>query len=220
MTFKKIAVVTSKESWFIPYAKKFVETLKSNGYESERFNCYMDVDDSYEIVFMLSYFEVADKSFLEKHKHVLVVHESDLPHGKGWAPLFWQILEGKNETPIGLFEASGKVDSGDIYLKDTMKLEGHELHEEIREKQAMKTTELCLNFLENYENLKPQKQEGKESEYKRRTPEDSELDINKSVSEQFNLLRIVNNEKFPAFFRYKDRTYILKIFKRGFEEDG
>lgn len=44
---------------------------------------------------------------------------------------------------------------------------------------------------------------GKESFYPKRSPKDSELDINKSLNEQFNLLRIASNEDFPAFF-YKD----------------
>lgn len=41
---------------------------------------------------------------------------------------------------------------------------------------------------------------GKESFYPKRSPKDSELDINKSLNEQFNLLRIASNEDFPAFF--------------------
>ena len=82
------------------------------------------------------------------------------------------------------------------------------MHDEIREKQAQKTMELCLQFLDGYEKLEVKKQKGKPFFYKKRTPIDSELDINKTVEEQFNLLRIVNNEEFPAFFIIKAESIL------------
>ena len=33
--------------------------------------------------------------------------------------------------------------------------------------------------------------------------------------ENFNLLRIGNNELFPSFFYYKSKKYIIKIFKKN-----
>jgi methionyl-tRNA formyltransferase len=213
MNFDKIAVLTSKDSWFVPYAKKFIRILKSKGYKAKLFFDHKYIDDSFPVVFILSYFKIIDKEALKKHKHNLVVHASDLPKGRGWAPLFWQILEGKSKIPIVLFEATEKVDSGDVYIKDYIKFEGHELHDEIREKQAEKTIELCLKFLDEYGKLKPKKQKGTPTFYRRRTPADSELNINETIKKQFNLLRIVNNEEFPAFFYYKGYKYILKIYK-------
>ena len=73
---------------------------------------------------------------------------------------------------------------------------------------------MCLNFIENYNKLLPQKQEGKETIYPRRRPKDSELDITKTIEEQFNLLRIVDNEKYPAFFNIDGKEYILKIYPK------
>jgi len=49
------------------------------------------------IVFILGYHKIIKKEYLKNNKYNIVVHESDLPKGKGWVPLFWQILEGKNE---------------------------------------------------------------------------------------------------------------------------
>ena len=59
--------------------------------------------------------------------------------------------------------------------------------------------------------MKGKSQRGEETFYKKRTPKDSELDINKTIKEQFNLLRIVDNEKYPAFFKFKNKIYTLKI---------
>jgi len=220
MNLKKIAVLTSEKSWFVPYAQKFMNILNEINYNANLFLNHEEISNDFEIVFILSYFKVIEKDFLKQHKHNIVIHDSDLPIGRGWAPLFWQILEKKNKIPITLFEASEKADEGDIYIKDHILLEGHELNEEIRKKQAEKTIEMCLNFLNSYNNLMPIKQSGTTSYYSKRTPKDSELDINKSIKEQFDLLRIVNNEEYPAFFDYNGCKYIVKIFKeRSHKED-
>ncbi|MBW8015827.1 MAG: methionyl-tRNA formyltransferase [Planctomycetes bacterium] len=209
----KIAVLTSKESWFVPYSERFVASLKSKGLEADLFFSHKQIDGSYQIVFMLSYFKITSEAFLENHKHNLVVHESDLPSGKGWAPLFWQVIEGKNKIPVVLFEAGSGVDDGDIFIKDHIELEGHELHDGIRKKQGLKTIEMCKYFIKNYENMSATPQNGHESKYAKRTAKDSELDVNKSLSDQFDLLRTVNNDDFPAFFNHGKHKYILKIFK-------
>ena len=213
MNIKSIAILTTESSWFLPYAKELTESLYQNYYHVKLFYNHEGIPDTYDIVFILSYFRIIPQEYLNRHYHNLVIHESDLPQGKGWSPLFWQILEGKNRIPIVLFEAGGLVDSGDIYFKDYIELEGHELNQEIRHKQATKTIDLCKRFLGEYKNLKPAKQKGKETIYPKRTFLDSELDIDKNIKEQFDLLRICDNENYPGYFYYMGHKYILKIEK-------
>jgi len=204
----KIAILTSPHQWFMSYVKILNEKIEN----SKLFFSHQEIDGQYDIVFILGYHKVIEKKYRQQHQHNIVVHESALPRGKGWAPLFWQILEGKNEIVFTMFEASDEVDNGDVYMQKTLHFTGYELNEELRKKQAQLTIEMCLEFINNYEKYKlPQKQIGEESFYPKRTPKDSKLDINKTIKEQFNLLRIVDNKKYPAFF-YKDKKkYILKI---------
>ena len=68
-----------------------------------------------DVAFYLSFGQTVPVVILSRNNHYLVVHESALPHGKGWSPLTCQILEGKNEIPITLFEAEELVDSGKIF---------------------------------------------------------------------------------------------------------
>ncbi len=211
--FDRIAIVTSSQSWFVPFARGFADQLMKSGYHAELFHDHKDIPEGFQVSFLLSYYRIVEKKYLEMRRHNLVVHESALPKGRGWAPLFWQILEGVNKIPVCLIEAAEKMDEGDIYLKDDITYEGHELRGDLREKQALKTIDLCIRFLDEYENLKPVKQKGKVTCYKKRTPADSELDVNKSLIEQFNLMRTANNDEFPAFFRYNGHKYIIKIFK-------
>lgn len=210
-----IAVLTSESSWFVPFAQEFVAVLNTKGYDAVLFFEHEKITEEFEVVFILSYFRIIENGYLKRHKHNLVVHESALPSGKGWSPLFWQILEGKDRIPVVLFEVNEKIDEGDIYIADYILLKGYELNEEIRYKHAQKSTEMCLKFLCDYNILKRTKQEGVESHYPKRTPKDSELDIDKSIKEQFNLLRIVNNNDYPAFFYYKQHKYIIKIYGEG-----
>ena len=204
----KILILTSPNQWFIPYAKQLQEKLP----ESELLYNHNDIDKVYNIVFILSYHKIISIEQLEANRHNIVIHTSALPKGKGWAPMFWQVLEGKNEIPFTMFEASSGVDNGDIYMQDTLHLTGSELNDVLRNKQANFIIEMCIKFTNNYENYKnAQKQSGEESFYSKRSAKDSELDINKTIKEQFNLLRIVSNDDYPAFFEIDGHKYILKI---------
>jgi len=129
------------------------------------------------------------------------------------SPLTWQILEGKNEVPISLFEAVEEFDAGQIYLKDSIRFEGNELLDEIRNALGNKIVEMCERFVREYPAIIAQArpQSGPESFYRRRKPEDSRLDPNKTIAEQFNLLRVVDNERYPAFFELKGRKFVIKV---------
>ena len=204
----KIAILTTKNQWFEAYADTLSEKLGN----IPIFNNHADFDDKYDIVFILSYHQIIPQEILNKNKHNIVIHASALPKGKGWAPLFWQVLEGRNNIPFTMIEASDGVDNGDIYMQDMLELVGDELNKELRDKQAKLTIKMCLEFVNNYEQYKvPVKQSGDESFYVKRSKEDSELDIDKTIKEQFNLLRIVNNNEYPAYFELDGNRYILKI---------
>lgn len=112
-----------------------------------------------------------------------------------------------------MFEAVEEVDTGEIYIVDYIKLEGHELNEEIKHQQGLITKKMVKEYISNFDIIKGKPQKGKETFYPRRRLKESELDINKSIEEQFNLLRVVDNERYPAYFNFKGEKYILKIYK-------
>ncbi len=204
-------LVDNSNSWIVPYAKKLVSIINEKlDFQSKLLYKHSEVEKG-DILCLLS----CEKIFknLELNSCNLVVHESDLPKGKGWSPLTWQILEGKNEIPITLFEATHKIDAGKIYAKEFISLKGHELLPEIKQKQGDLTIELILNYLKNYHTVKGLEQVGEETFYARRTSKDSELDINKTISEQFNLLRVSDNKRYPAYFVLNGIKYLLKIEK-------
>ena len=48
---------------------------------------------------------------------------------------------------------------------------------------------------------------------KKKYPSDSELNINFSIKKLFNQMRIANNDEWPSFFYFKNKKFIIKIFK-------
>lgn len=112
----------------------------------------------------------------------------------------WQILEGANQIPITLFEATTVLDAGPIYLQRNIELQGTELVDEWRALQAEATISLCLEWLDRYAEVLEQArpQQGEASYYRRRRPADSELDPHLPLAEQLNLLRVVDNHRYPA----------------------
>ena len=209
-----ISIFTDKNSWLYSDLKMLKKNIEDLGFNCTIYDKIVDGING-DIAFFLSYFEIVKPINLKQHKNNIVVHASDLPFGKGWSPMTWQILEGKNEIPISLLEASPKVDSGDIYFKEKIIFEGHELISELRHELSKKTYSMCLKFIKNYPKIleKSHKQSGVETFYKKRGPDDSALDVNKTIIEQFNLLRTVDNENYPAFFIHKGKKFIVKIEK-------
>ncbi|MCX6165450.1 MAG: formyltransferase family protein [Ignavibacteriae bacterium] len=206
-------LIDNPRSWVVPYAKLLLEEIKNINHNVEIINEHKHIKSG-NILILLSCEKILKKNYLDLNKHNLVVHASPLPKGKGMSPMAWQILKGKNELPVTLFEAVEELDAGDIYLQRVIKYRGDELIEELRDELGKVSNEMIIEFINRVDEIKGTKQTGEESFYKRRTPEDSRLDINKTIAEQFNLLRIVDNERYPAFFELYGNKYIIKIEKK------
>lgn len=191
------------KKYFSKFPKNFIYKLSKNPKQIKN-----------KIVFVLSYTRILKKSFLKQNKEVLIVHPSKLPDDKGFAPVQYQILKKKNLIHVSLIRAVQEVDAGPIAIRDTFSLEGHELSEEIRKKQSQTMFSIISKFLIKYPKVKFKNQKSAGNFNRRRYAKDSELDINKSIKSQFNLLRIVDNKFYPAFFKHMNNTYYLTIKKK------
>lgn len=167
-----------------------------------------------DLLFLVSCTEKLGPEIIEKYKKALVLHASDLPRGRGWSPYIWEILKGAEVLTLSLLEADQKIDAGKIWKKVRIPIEDHELIDEINVKLFKAQIELMNFAVENFETVKPEEQESGEYEYyPKRTPKDSELDPKKTLEEQFNLLRVCDFERYPAYFEFKGEKYKIKIEK-------
>jgi len=145
----KIVVLSDSTSWINPTIKLLISEWKESGHKVLWSHCLQNITAA-DFCFCLSFSNLIPFKMRQQFKHTLVVHESNLPAGKGWSPLTWQILEGKSRIPITLFEAADKIDSGQIYAQYWVNFEGHELIDELRDRQARNTREICQWFIGHY----------------------------------------------------------------------
>jgi methionyl-tRNA formyltransferase len=167
-----------------------------------------------DILFLVSCSQLIRDAEKRKYKASLVLHASDLPKGRGWSPYIWTILNGDNRVTVTLLEACEPVDSGAIWLKTSFVLEGHELLPEIHARLFDAELALMSQAVQQFENIKPVPQSGEPGAYySKRSPVDSRLDPEKTIAEQFDLLRVVDSQRYPAFFDYRGKRYLIRIQK-------
>ncbi len=111
----KFQVLTSPKSWFFLNHKKILKQYRKYVF-GKIITSHKKIKQN-NITAIVSYYKIIPKKYLARSKHNLVIHESDLPTGRGMSPLFWQIINGKKDIIFSLFECSNKVDDGKIYLK-------------------------------------------------------------------------------------------------------
>ena len=207
-----ITILSDSSSWLNAYLPELVQGLWKRGHAVRWIHNPAQLSAG-DVCFLLSCGRLLNLDQLNLNSHNLVVHESNLPHGQGWSPMSWQILEGATHIPVTLFEATSKLDSGPIYLQHEIELNGEELVEDWRALQAQVTVKLCLAWLDRYREIiaTARPQEGEPTHYRRRRPMDSQLDPHRTLAEQFDLLRIVDNNNYPAFFSWQGHSFIVKI---------
>lgn len=174
----------------------------------------VDSLDGGDILFLVSCSEIIKNTVRSRYKVTLVLHASDLPTGRGWSPHIWAILGGASQITVSMIEAEDYVDTGLVWLKTSFHLEGNELIDEINAKLFAAELLLMTQAVEEFSRIVPTPQNGKAGEYlRKRTMEDSRIDPNSSLSAQFNLLRVADSDRFPAFFDHCGARYLIKIEK-------
>lgn len=167
-----------------------------------------------DILFLISCSEIVSLDTRKMFDYTLVLHASDLPQGRGWSPHIWDVVSGKKGLTLSLLNAEDSVDTGDIWQKKHIKLNGNELYDEINALLFEAEIELITWACKNISTKKPKPQKsGEKSYYPKRTPADSRLDVNKSIKEQFNLLRVCDPNRYPAFFELNGQRYKLIVEK-------
>jgi len=207
---RRISIVVDNPSWIVPFAERLVRELCASGDDAVLARDYEDISVG-AVAFFLGCIHIAPLEILARNQRNLVVHESDLPKGRGFAPLTWQILEGKNHIPICLVEAAEAVDSGPVIDREWISYEGHELLNDLRQRAGEMTISLCQKYVNAEVPPTGKPQLGEPTFYSRRRPIDSQLDPQRSILEQFNLLRVVDNDRYPAWFEHFGRRYRIKI---------
>ena len=121
-------------------------------------------------------------------------HETDLPFGRGGSPIQNLISNGFKSTKISALRMNSDLDSGPIYLKRELSLEG--IAEEIFIRASDIIFEMIKTIIE--EEIKPKDQTGEITYFKRRLPEDSLIPKEiTTLKELYDFIRMLDAEDYP-----------------------
>ncbi len=195
------------------YKKKYFDIFKSNKKYIFEKTYNLKKIKKCDVLFIISYTKILPVNLFKKVKLPLVIHESNLPKGRGCSPVLWEVLNKKKIFYVSIIEAKKKVDSGKIILKRKFTIKSEDLYDDIRKKQTQSNVSIVKDFLNIYPKITFKNQIGKPTYFRKRKIQDSELNINKSIKSQFNLMRINNNKEWPSFFYINGKKFVIKILK-------
>ena len=206
----KVDFLTPETGWFSDVANRLGEEVRRKGHECRIVHRHEDLERG-ELLYILSYLRIVPPHVLDLHEQNIVIHGSDLPSGRGFSPLSWQILENPEEVVFTLFEAAEAVDAGDYYMKRSLPLDGTELFHEWRAKGGALIAEMALEFLERRTALPRIAQEGEGTHYRRRSEADDEVLPDESLAQIFDKLRACDPDSYPVWFTHRGRRYFLRL---------
>jgi len=165
-----------------------------------------------EFLFALSYPKVVPEETRRLYGYCFVLHGSNLPDGRGWSPVTWQIIDGETIFTMSLIHMSEPVDSGEIVAQRKFEVKKNLLFDEISAAIGHVQADLIEASLRmTTEQLMGAKQEGAPSYLGRRSPSDSEIDPHRPLSEQWDKLRVADPSRYPSFFSLLGHKYLLKV---------
>jgi methionyl-tRNA formyltransferase len=123
-------------------------------------------------------------------------HMTDVPYGRGGSPLQNLISRGHTETKLTALRMEKTLDTGPVYLKSPLSLQG--TASEIFNKCAQLTFQMISSIV--IVQPFPTPQSGTVVEFKRRTPSDSEIPINSNIERLYDIIRMLDADTYPKAF--------------------
>lgn len=162
-----------------------------------------------DFLFLVSCSELIKHEYRRNYSHTLVLHASDLPEGRGWSPHIWDVIQGREVITLSLLEAEDKVDTGRVWIKRRIPVERTLLWYEVNDLLFGAEVQLMTEAIERYKDIQPYPQDPgiKPTYHRKRTPKDSQLDPSWSIAEQFDLMRMCDPDRYPAWFELHGQKY-------------
>jgi methionyl-tRNA formyltransferase len=128
----------------------------------------------------------------------IVFHMTDLPYGRGGSPLQNLIVRGHKKTKVSALRVEDGIDTGPIYLKKDLNLDGSA--QEIFLRCSDIIGEMIAEIITK--DPKPEEQQGEVVLFKRRKPEQSSLEDVSDIDALYDFIRMLDAEGYPnAFFQ-------------------
>lgn len=188
--------------------------------EPDRFRLIRKVADIEwigETLFLVSCSEIVNENTRDRFANTLVFHASDLPKGRGWSPYVWDIINGADHITLCLIEAGDRVDTGRVWVKQRIDVAKTDLAADVNSAMFAAMFDLILAVIHTPSCFTPIEQDASitPTYYAKRTPEDSRIDLDKNLREQYDLIRMCDPVRYPAFFEVDGTRFTIRLERQG-----
>mgnify|MGYP006292657203 CR=1 FL=1 len=139
---------------------------------------------------------------IPESKNTIVLHSSDLPKGRGWAPIYHSIADLNGEHVISAILAAPLVDAGDVVAKARFTIDPSITAVSLRRFDEEACMIMIYAILNKYPNgsIQAVPQYGQPTYYSRRSQADNEIDIEKPFAALIPHLRACEPPCYAHFF--------------------
>ena len=190
----KIIIANSKE-WFKPsksilFKNEILSIKKNNQFNIEKIRQFGP-----ELIFFPHWNWIVPEE-VHKEFNCIIFHTAPLPYGRGGSPIQNLILNGFKESPVCALKMESKFDSGPIYLKKIINLEGS-LSEIFNNLNLIinQMMEELIDYLPI-----PKEQEGDIVIFKRLQEKDNLIPKNISLKKTYDRIRMLDDNSYPNPF--------------------
>lgn len=131
-----------------------------------------------------------------KNYECIIFHMTDVPYGRGGSPLQNLIVRGHRKTMMTALRCVAGLDAGPVYLKRPLTLQG--TAEEIYERAARLIEDMIVTIVKTQPLSRPQK--GRPVTFKRRTPEQGNLDALTRTGQVYDFIRMLDAKGYPQAY--------------------
>jgi len=174
-----------------------------------------------DIIAVVAYGKILPKEVLDIPKYGCInVHGSLLPKYRGAAPMQWAIINGEEKTGVTTMMMDVGMDTGDMLLKEEIKIEDEDNLETIHDKLKVVGAKLLVKTIDELVQGKvnriPQPKEGTIAPMISRDM--TKIDFNKSGRSIFNFVRGLS--PFPGTFMQLEDGRKYKVFSVNYVVDN
>jgi methionyl-tRNA formyltransferase len=142
----------------------------------------------------------------------IVFHMTDLPYGRGGSPLQNLIVRGHKDTMISALSVEKGIDTGPIYLKEPLSLEGTAEEIFIRASKIIET--MIQQIIDD--KITPKKQTGEPVIFKRRKPQDGLMNGLQELMDVYDYIRMLDADGYPSAY-FETEYFKIEVTKASLD---
>lgn len=200
-------LLISNKSWHQHLPKAITEAVGSTCHlisTKDNFNYEHVKELAPKYIFVTHWSDIIPAKLYENFE-IIIFHMTDLPYGRGGSPLQNLIMADKKHTKISAIKCEAGLDTGAIYLKKDLSLQGS------AQQIFARATDIMFLMMIEIINTQPTPvaQHGECSIFKRRSPEQSDLfsfsQQHQHIEKIYDFIRMLDCDGYPhAFLQLHD----------------